>query len=353
MSEIPENYNSELNDETFETAENSAVQGFFGTPYPTEDFIKADEKKKIKQSANLIGISCFIIIVISFLLGIGIGVTTIVGQLLGTKDFLSDPGVMQVVQIVFSISVFTIPFIAPQKLGRERISDLMSFSKSKEGTTLPMLFFGLAFCAFANIGAAFIDQIFSSFCIDYSMPISDIPKGVFGFLISLIATALVPAIVEEFAFRGIVLGSLRRYGDGFALICSSVCFGFMHGNFEQIPFAFIVGLILGYIVIQSGSLRIAMVVHFINNAISVCFNYIPNNFSEEILSVVYSIYLLSVLVIAIFCLKKSKNDFFVLKEAEMLTDSKTKYKTFFLSPWILVFIILNLLQAVSAVLVSI
>ena len=41
----------------------------------------------------------------------------------------------------------------------------------------------------------------------------------------IMAFSAVPAFAEEFAFRGIVMGVLKKYGRAFALICSSIMFG--------------------------------------------------------------------------------------------------------------------------------
>ena len=88
-------------------------------------------------------------------------------------------------------------------------------------------------------------------------------KTCFCFFISVI-----PAICEEFAFRVVTLGMLRKYGDGFAIVVSSLLFSLLHGNFEQIPFAFLCGLALGYVAVATGSVFISMAVHFGNNFIS-------------------------------------------------------------------------------------
>lgn len=90
-----------------------------------------------------------------------------------------------------------------------------------------------------------------------------------GILLSVLQTALIPAFIEEFAVRGVVMQPLRRYGDGFAIIMSSMVFALMHGNMVQIPFAFIAGIAIGYAVIQTGSMWTGVIIHFINNFLAV------------------------------------------------------------------------------------
>lgn len=91
------------------------------------------------------------------------------------------------------------------------------------------------------------------------------PETFTGFLWQILAVAVVPAFVEEFAIRGVVMTSLRKYGDTFALVVSSVFFGLMHGNVLQAPFALILGLVIGWLVIKTESLWTGIAIHFMNN----------------------------------------------------------------------------------------
>ena len=96
----------------------------------------------------------------------------------------------------------------------------------------------------------------------------------------LVYVALVPALVEEIAFRGIVLGMLRKHADGLAVILSALLFGLFHGNVIQLPFATCFGLAAGYITLRTGSLIPAILLHFINNASSSLFAYFSPQISR-------------------------------------------------------------------------
>lgn len=62
---------------------------------------------------------------------------------------------------------------------------------------------------------------------------------------------------------------LRKYGNGFAVLSISIVFGLLHGNVIQFVFAFLVGLILGYITVKTDSVVPAILVHALNNGMSV------------------------------------------------------------------------------------
>ena len=73
-------------------------------------------------------------------------------------------------------------------------------------------------------------------------------------------------IMEEIIFRGLVLRQLEPYGKGFAVVMSAFTFGIFHGNIVQIPYAFLVGLVMGYVAIEYNIVW-AMVLHMINNLV--------------------------------------------------------------------------------------
>lgn len=79
---------------------------------------------------------------------------------------------------------------------------------------------------------------------------------------------LIPPLVEELLFRGVAIGVLRRWGGTFAVVVSALLFGLYHGNIQQFVFAFLVGLILGWLRLRTGSLLPCMGLHMLNNGLS-------------------------------------------------------------------------------------
>ncbi len=342
---MSENYNKNLNDETF-GVESTFTPEVFAPVFSPEEIAKRDEKKKITKTANTTGLAFLMVTVFSVVLSLILTFAEVlIIKTTGKAGVLTSPAVNEVINIFFSLSVFGLIFVAVFKFAGFRISDLMSFKKTEKGLGLPLFFFGISFCAFANMASGVFDAFFESFGIDYAVPEREFPKGIFGFLLTLIATAIIPALLEEFALRGIVLGTLRKFGDAFALIATSICFGIMHSNFEQIPFAFMVGLFLGFSVIKTGSLRVAIWVHFYNNLISVLFNYFSEWIPNGVLNVGYAILLLITLALGIFMLSKTDKDFFKLQKEESLLTEKEKNLSFFSSGTIIAVIIINLIEA--------
>ena len=310
------------------------------------------EKKQIKKTALLAGLSCLIMMGIIFLwsavyfalMGIfGISVTK-------AQKIATDPFVIQFLQIVLSSFMFIVPFTLVYKIGGFKISNTISLKSPQKSDILPLTLIGVGFCSFANISVSILGNIFISFGVDYQVDRPDNPSGFLGFIITFISTAIVPALVEEFACRGLILGSLKKFGEAFAIIVSSVVFGLIHGNFEQIPFAFLVGMILGFITIRSGTIWIACLIHFINNAASVIIDYALSGVNNDALNVFYNVYLMAALLVGILgavIFVKTREDAFTLKKADTKSEEITKYRWFFTHPAIFILILVCFAESIE------
>ena len=91
-------------------------------------------------------------------------------------------------------------------------------------------------------------------------------RNVFG----IISIAIMAPLVEELLFRGAIQGYLHRKGMKplHAIFIASAIFGIIHMNPIQIPFAFAIGMIFGWLYYRTGSLVPGIVGHFLNNSIA-------------------------------------------------------------------------------------
>lgn len=87
---------------------------------------------------------------------------------------------------------------------------------------------------------------------------------VWGFVV----LAIVPAICEELLCRGLVFGAFRKRSFLAAYLISAVSFAIVHGNIEQMLYAFVLGLLLGLVREFSGSVIPCMLMHFLFNSVS-------------------------------------------------------------------------------------
>ena len=309
------------------------------------------EKKQIRKNALLVGLSCLLMTGITYIWG---AVYFAVMSALGVPyeqayKMANDPFVLQILQIIISVLMFTLPFIIVFKLGGYKISRTVMLDSPKKEYNLPLILMGIGFCAFANISVSIAGSIFSGFGIDYNVDYGENPNGILGFLISFISTAIVPALVEEFACRGLILGSLKKYGEGFAIIASSAIFGLIHGNFEQIPFAFLIGIILGFITVKSGSIWLALIIHSFNNAVSVVMSYITKGMTDDLQVIIYNIYLMVALIIGILgivILSRRDENGFSVKNVKTDCSEWQKNKWFFTHPTIIILVCVCLIESI-------
>lgn len=105
-----------------------------------------------------------------------------------------------------------------------------------------------------------------------------------NFIMNLFVVALMPAICEEMFFRGFIYTSFKgKNSCKAAIICSGILFGFMHMDFIRIIPTSILGIAFAYCVYKSGSIFVPMILHFINNALSVVVgNYPDNEFMNKV-----------------------------------------------------------------------
>ncbi len=327
------------------------MDDFINSGYSEETakyFAEQNEKRAVRRASWAVTVPAIVFFLATEFVGV---IILFLGMRFGfTREqivkALSDPAVLQVLQVAMSMILLTVPFIICAKIMGANISSLVPIKKPEGENNLAYFLFGVGFCAFANIAVSAAGRIFQSFGIDFSVPQNEDPEGIFGFLLVVISTAVVPALVEEFAYRGIVFGLLKPFGEAFAIFGSAAAFGLLHGNFEQIPFAFLVGLVLGFVRVKTGSLLICMAIHGVNNLIAVLSSYstfLPTN----ALNLIYTIYVLLALtlsVLGVALLKKEGS--FKLNAANTVNTAKKIYVNFFFSPAFIIFFMLFLLRAV-------
>lgn len=145
-------------------------------------------------------------------------------------------------------------------------------------------------------------------------------------------------IAEEILFRGLVLRSLRPYGKKFAIVVSAILFGLFHGNLMQVPFAFVVGLVLGYVALEY-SIGWAVVLHVMNNLgyadlLPRLLSHLPAGVDEVIITVFLWICTVGSVVILI-CHWPQIRQYWRVNPTE-----KGSYAAFFRAPAMTVFLVL-------------
>ena len=125
-------------------------------------------------------------------------------------------------------------------------------------------------CALAAVGT-----IIPSAALQELMPalpdyLSGTFKAIMGHNFGYLTLCLLAPLVEEVVFRGAILRTLlRAFGSHWAAITvSALLFAVVHLNPAQMPHAFLMGLLLGWMYYRTGSILPGVVLHWVNNTVA-------------------------------------------------------------------------------------
>ncbi len=137
--------------------------------------------------------------------------------------------------------------------------------------------------AFMIIGAVLLGIVITSI-IGIFLPESidetyELQKSLMGdnFFSTLFIVAIVPAVCEEFMFRGYVLSALSdKFKPKAAMLIAACLFGIYHMSLVRFIVTAFLGYVSCYVVYKSKSIFTGSLMHFINNGLSVLILYYPN-----------------------------------------------------------------------------
>lgn len=90
----------------------------------------------------------------------------------------------------------------------------------------------------------------------------------------ILSSALLPAICEETAFRGVLFGTLQnKCRILVAVLITGAVFGLYHMNLIKFFVVGFLGCVLAYAVYKTGSIAVSMWMHFLNNLFSVLLTF--------------------------------------------------------------------------------
>ena len=133
-----------------------------------------------------------------------------------------------------------------------------------------LIFLGLTF------GLSNLNGYFASWLQSLGVTITEppVPELNAKNLVLIILTAcLLPAIFEEFAFRGIIVNSLKNTGTVFAVIMGGLIFALFHMSPVQTLYQFACGAIYTLIIIYGGNFVLTFIIHFLNNLFVILNHY--------------------------------------------------------------------------------
>ncbi len=260
----------------------------------------------MRRNANFAGTCMVAVLAVQYTLRIVIRL----GLLNSVLARMNTHELSMLVDMVFYVLILAVPPIIVALCTKQRQNPFPSRHVSGVWWIVLVLG-GMALAIVSNVVTSYLMNMLSS----VGVPLPEMPDTVTptwsSLLLNLVSTALLPAIVEEMVFRGYILGALRRHGDGLAVVLTAALFGFFHGNILQFPFAFILGLGLGYAVVKTDSIWPAVVLHGMNNAMSVLITYFQKCFPDytTVIGTLTFVFVSAVGVIVLTAVQEHRNFF--------------------------------------------
>lgn len=242
-----------------------------------------NKEKRLRKDSSTIGFGLFLIVVLEIILYV------FLEKFLRRSVFLNNQLdlIRKVTDIFVYLLVPAIIFSLMLKLKGKKIKKIvnLNFKREKLWVYIAISFFVIEFANFATI--IFV-KILKLIHIKSAMPNFNCGDTALSIFLSIIGLAVVPAIAEEFVFRGAILNLLKPYGEKFAILASSLLFGLLHGNVEQFVFAFLTGLYFAYVAYKTESIIPGVIMHFLNNFSSlVCTLFKSNEKISSVLSIFF------------------------------------------------------------------
>ena len=250
---------------------------------------------KLVTSFFLMG-SCYLVIFILTILAaiplFGMTLSEII-EMFRMGDFASHVNLVSFFQITYSAGLFLIPAL---------LAGFLFYGKSLEylfAKKMPVLL-TMMLSILVVLGAVPLINFLAEMNMNLSLPeklsglemrireteaeaeklmnlfLSD--TSITRFVINLFMIAVIPAIGEEFFFRGIIQRIFTEWfrNHHLGIIIASILFSFMHFQFLGFIPRILLGILFGYLLVWTGSIWVPVLAHFINNAIAVTFYFLFN-----------------------------------------------------------------------------
>lgn len=293
--------------------------------------------KPIRRNANIVGFGLLLVLLLGVFLS---PVFSLLEDFFAKGLGIKSPQMLSLLESVVELALYLLMFMIPLTIMRLWIGIPVRVAfpmrNPRASIAVPAVLFCLGVSVIGMFSAsavsAFIQAVFGVSSSLYPMPK---PIGWGATIVYLLHVTVAAAIFEELVFRGVIMQSLRRFGDTFALVCSSALFGLVHHNLEQSIMAFIIGLAIGFFVLRSGSLKTGMLIHFAYNSIATVIDFATTDLSgqaEGIASLlVVSAYVIAGLVGFAFLQAFHGGSFNLARSGYPVPEGK-KYSVFFFSP---------------------
>ncbi len=225
---------------------------------------------------------------------------------------LASDVVYDVISGVLYAATFSLPVVLFRAVSKKQMPvEPMRTACRMPRDTLPYVLFGLAVVSAAAYANAMLVDLFSYGEFNSEVLFDTSASSNAELVLLFFTLAVIPAFVEEFLFRGLVLSNLLPYGRTSAILASGVLFGIMHQNVAQLFYATAAGIVLGFVYVKTQSIWPCVLLHFCNNFRSVLqigiTERLPAQTASVVLYVMEGVLLMAALVSALYLFLRERD----------------------------------------------
>ncbi len=170
--------------------------------------------------------------------------------------------------ILLSESIVLLPILLMALVQKQRgtkINDFLGFHKIRFTTLLLVILYTFLCIPLANfmnaVSMLFVDNVVGQVAGE----VADMP-----FWLMFLTMAVFGPMCEELAFRGVIYHGYRKSRNLVgAVVLSALSFGIMHMNFNQLGYAFALGVMMALLMEATGSIWATFIMHMVFNGQSV------------------------------------------------------------------------------------
>lgn len=150
---------------------------------------------------------------------------------------------------------------------RADIRRVFPFAKPKAGKVVGTLVLWLGTILATFVPTGILLYVFPEKMLGASQSVGGVAESL-PLWMAFVLIGLTPAVFEELAFRGGLLSCFRGFRNKWVpIVIVGICFGMFHGSFWRFVPTAILGIAMGYLLMETENMIYSMLFHLVNNAL--------------------------------------------------------------------------------------
>lgn len=208
---------------------------------------------------------------------ISISISFLLSFLYAKTDFELD----MIPNILLSEAMLIVPTFFMLLFSKDKVKDVLSIKKIKWTT-----FFGVIAFTMAASPLVTLVNLLSQLVVENTVTTNSTQFLSMHPLLLIFFVGILAPVCEEIVFRGTIFGGLKKEGNIFkAILASGLLFGLLHMNINQASYAFVIGILLGFLVEATGSIFSSILFHvLVNTTNAIMMIFTSSMMSEEVMA---------------------------------------------------------------------